>query len=162
MDNSGKNIFERLVRPICNSGRNVTMDNWFMSVSLAQELFGKKLTIVGTLKKMFEKKNKVVTLLCTMHHTDDFDSSTGEKTKSELLTFYNHTKRGVDTVDELKESYSVSRNSCRWLMTIFYSLLNIGGINSCIILQINTKKKMSRLNFLKELSKELCMDYMKQ
>lgn len=68
----------------------------------------------------------------------------------------------MDTVDELKGSYSFSRTSCRWPMTVFYSLLNIGRINSYIIVQDNTGEKMSRRNFLKELSKELCMDYMKK
>jgi hypothetical protein len=161
---------------------------------LHKKLLGKKLTIIGTLKKnkqeippifiqtklrplyssffwfgkninhttllsYISKKNKVVTLLSTMHYTDDIESSTGEKTKPELLTFYNHTKWGVNTADELKGSYSVSITSCRWPMTVFYSLLDIGGINSCIILLDNTGKKMSRRNFLKELSKELCMDY---
>lgn len=58
MDISGKSIVERLVRPILNFGRNVTMDNWFTSIPLSQELLGKKLTMVGTLKKTNGKNHQ--------------------------------------------------------------------------------------------------------
>lgn len=117
-----------------------------------------------TLLSYVPKKNKVVTLVSTMHHSDDIDDSSGEAMKLEILTFYNNTKDGVDTVDELKSSYSVSRTSCRWPLKIFYSLLNIAGINSFIIIKDNDSekhKKLIRRYFLKELSKELCMSYWK-
>lgn len=48
-----KNLGENIVRKLCsdlrNSGRNVTMDNFFKSVPLAEHLLEKSLTIVGTL-----------------------------------------------------------------------------------------------------------------
>jgi len=65
--------------------------------------------------------------------------------------FYNQTKGGVDVVDELKGEYSVSRISCRWSLTIFFSLMNIAGINSQIIYRENTGKILSRREFLKNL-----------
>jgi len=200
IDNNPHKVVERLVIPITKSGRNVTMDNWFISIPLVQTLLqNHRLTVVGTIRKnkreippifvqtkirpvnsslfgygktfidttllsYVPKKNKVVTLVSTMHHSDDIDDSSGEAMKPEILTFYNHTKGGVDTVDELKGSYSVSRTSCRWPLTIFYSLLNIAGINSFIIIKDNDSekhKKLTRRYFLKELSKELCMSYWK-
>jgi hypothetical protein len=41
-----------LVEPIIGTNRNVTMDNWFTSVPLAEKLLKeKKLTVIGTIKK---------------------------------------------------------------------------------------------------------------
>lgn len=36
--NSGKEVVLRLIKPISKTGRNVTCDNWFTSVTLAIEL----------------------------------------------------------------------------------------------------------------------------
>ena len=40
-----------LARPLFNSGRNLTVDNFFTSVPLAQTLLRNGLTLVGTIKK---------------------------------------------------------------------------------------------------------------
>jgi len=66
------------------------------------------------------------------------------------------SKRGVDVVDELKGEYSVSRNRHRWPLTVFFSLLNIAGINSQIIYKSNTDIVIPRRTFLKQLGKDLC------
>lgn len=50
-DNDAFSIVKRLVQPIANSGRNVTCDNWFTSIPLAQDLMhNEKLTLVGTMR----------------------------------------------------------------------------------------------------------------
>ncbi|XP_025407392.1 uncharacterized protein LOC112681341 [Sipha flava] len=46
IDNSPKNVVHRLIQPIRNTGRNVTIDNWFTSVPLADELLNQKLTLL--------------------------------------------------------------------------------------------------------------------
>ncbi|KAE9524711.1 hypothetical protein AGLY_014761 [Aphis glycines] len=66
----------------------------------------------------------------------------------------------VDVVDELKGEYSVSRISCRWPLTIFFSLMNIAGINSQIIPRENSGKILSRREFLKNLGNELTKRFM--
>lgn len=51
-DTSTKSVVQRLIAPISGTGRNVTMDNWFTSVTLADDLLrDHNLTLVGTLRK---------------------------------------------------------------------------------------------------------------
>ncbi|XP_050064943.1 piggyBac transposable element-derived protein 4-like [Aphis gossypii] len=107
------------------------------------------------------KKNKIALLLSTMHHSSTIDESTKEIKKPEIITFYNCTKGAVDTMDKKTENYTVAPKSCRWPLTVFYSILNIAGVNSQIIFQENTKIKMSRLNFLKTLSRQLMEEQLK-
>ena len=90
-----------------------------------------------------------------MHEQGDIDPESVEK-KPEVIMFYNQTKGGVDVVDELKGEYSVSRISCRWSLTIFFSLMNIAGI----IYRENTEKILSRREFLKNLGNELTKPFM--
>ena len=49
--NLGYSIVQELCTPLRHSGRNVTMDNFFTGVQLAQSLLEKSLTLVGTLRK---------------------------------------------------------------------------------------------------------------
>ncbi|XP_066137444.1 uncharacterized protein [Euwallacea fornicatus] len=44
-------FLRRLCRPIINTNRNVTADNWFSSVEVVQELKNRGLTYVGTIKR---------------------------------------------------------------------------------------------------------------
>lgn len=94
-----------------------------------------------------------------MHEQGVIDPES-EKRKPEVITYYNSTKGGVDCVDEMKGEYSVARISCRWPLTIFFSLMNIGSINSQIIFRENTGIYLSRREFLKTLGKELTKPFM--
>ena len=87
-----------------------------------------------------------------MHHDAQIDADTGERNKPHIVTFYNGTKGGVDTADELCETYSVTRKSRRWPLTIFFSMLNIAGINAQIIYKANTDNSDRRRLFLKKLA----------
>ncbi|UYV60678.1 hypothetical protein LAZ67_1001867 [Cordylochernes scorpioides] len=196
VSNSPSDVVERLCEPIKGTGRNVTMDNWFTSYSLALKLLQQfRLTIVGTLKRNKKeipsefvisrgrnvhtsvfgfqsemtllsykpKANKVVLMLSTLHHDANIDDSTGELKKPEMIMFYNMTKGGVDMMDEMTATYNCARNSRRWPMVIFYSLLNIGAINSQIIhfANGNASKVKSRRHFLKTLSLDLIEEMVK-
>lgn len=65
------------------------------------------------------KKHKVVLLLSTMHEDNIIDENSGEANTPEILTFYKLIKDGVDVIDKLKSSYSVSRISRRWARISF-------------------------------------------
>jgi len=82
-----------------------------------------------------------------MHNNLVIDPSTKESKKPEIFTFYNATKGGVDSMNKITENYTVAKKSSHWPLTIFYSILNIAGPNSQIILQEHTKIKLTRLNF---------------
>lgn len=190
--NSVKDVVLRMIAPISGSGRHLTLDNWFSSVPLANELlYNHRITVVCTLKKnkpeippcfidkkirnectslfayqpdltllsYVPKKNKVVLLLSSLHHTDAIDEETGEKQKPVILTCYNKYKGGVDTVDHMKGAYSVSRKTNRWPLTLFFSLLNIASINSFVILRSNVQEEIgNRRQFIKSVVKELCKE----
>jgi hypothetical protein len=117
--------------------------------------FQKECTIVSYVPK----KKKVVLLASTMHHDGKKDS--GEQKKPEMILDYNQSKCGVDVVDELCGTYSVSRVTKRWPLVIFYGLLNVGGINSYVIVKSNREQSGAmvgeRRNELKELAKGLVM-----
>lgn len=91
----------------------------------------------------------------------DNDNASPTYTKPDIVLFYNSSKGGMDTADKYKEQYSISRISNRWSMTVFYSLLNIAGLNSFIILKQNTANPdMKRRKFLQTLAKDLCRENM--
>ncbi|KAL4135945.1 hypothetical protein QTP88_007522 [Uroleucon formosanum] len=117
--------------------------------------FTKDMTLVSHVPK----KSKIVLLLSKMHHDNAIDSNLN---KPEIITFYNMTKGGVDVVDALKGNYSVARISRRWPLTIFYSLLNIAGINSQLIYEANNNCNINRREFLQTLGKKLTMGYLQQ
>lgn len=190
INNSALSVVKRLIEPIKQTGRNITIDNWFTSVALADDLLKDRITLIGTIRKNKRelppdfisirnrelyssyfafsqnktlvsykaKKNKVVLLLSTMHNNKCIDESTGNKRKPEIIQMYNATKGGVDTMDWMTENYSVARRSARWPLTLFYSILNIGGLNAQVIHSENNKAKITRLLFLKTLGRELMTD----
>lgn len=53
VNNSGFAVVTRLVQPVGKTGRNITTDNWYTSVPLAETLKNDhNLTLVGTLRQI--------------------------------------------------------------------------------------------------------------
>lgn len=185
LSNKPHDIVLRLSSPIWGTGRNITMDNWYGSIPLVQSLFEKKITCLGTLKKNktelpvefqpnkkkailstmagfqktvtlishVPKKNKCVFLISSMHDDAKIDEETN---KPEMILDYNMTKGGVDTVDQMCSSYSVSRINRRWPLTLFFSFMNMAGINALVLYQLSTAgQKLQRRLFLKSLAYDL-------
>ncbi|GBP17815.1 hypothetical protein EVAR_102674_1 [Eumeta japonica] len=77
LDNSGLAVVQRLCEPMFNTGRNVTTDNWYSSIPLAEALLQKGLTTVGTIRK---NKKEI---------PSDFNTLRGRSVKSNMFGFRN-------------------------------------------------------------------------
>nr|CAH7721810.1 unnamed protein product [Callosobruchus chinensis] len=184
-------LVKRLVKPLEKSNRNITTDNYFSSIQLADYLLTVGLTFLGTLRKnkaeipppfvknrnlvpgnylfgcqddktlvsLVTKKKKVVLVLSTLHDTDTVDGLTGKPIQ---IANYNSTKGGVDTVDLMCSRITTSRRTQRWPINIFFRLLDIAGINSFRIFQMNNPfDKSIRRRYLYNLSLELMKENFK-
>ena len=78
------------------------------------------------------KKGKVVTLLSTMH-SDKGTKSPAPKKKPEVITYYNATKGGIDTLNRMVRWFTSKRKTRRWPMVIFYNMLDISALNAFIM-----------------------------
>ena len=79
------------------------------------------------------KPKKAGILLSTMHSDACIDETTRDKQKPSVVTFYNETKGDVDTAGKKCAAPSCSRRTNRWLMSLFYSLVNKVCLNSFVI-----------------------------
>ncbi|XP_043476398.1 uncharacterized protein LOC122507645 [Leptopilina heterotoma] len=84
-----------------------------------------------TLLSHVPKPSKAVVILSTL----DFNDEVNANGKSIMNLFYNKTKGGVDTLDQLFHTYSVQRQTNRWPLATFYNLINAAGIAAHIIYQ---------------------------
>ena len=96
------------------------------------------------------KKN--VLLLSSTHHQPTLE----ENGKPETVMYHNSTKGGIDPLDQMYALYSCSRKTRRWSLCVFYGMLNIAAVNSCVIYCSNMRRNggsiISRNNFLGELA----------
>lgn len=113
-----------------------------------------------TIVSYVPKKNRSVILLSTLHHSAEIVSDTK---KPEIIHFYNRTKSGVDTLDQLVRNYTCKRRSNRWPQSLFYNMLDICAYNAFVIYtaidaEWNKQKRFRRRLFLEELGNALVHD----
>ncbi|XP_038069266.1 piggyBac transposable element-derived protein 4-like [Patiria miniata] len=115
-------------------------------------LFNEDLTLVS----FIPRENRSVLLLSSMHHDKKINPDTQ---KPDIIHFYNKTKGGVDTVDQMCSVYSCLRKTKRWPMTVFYNLLNLAALNAYALWRhLNpawAKRENSRHDFLHGLIMDL-------
>ncbi|CAF1557825.1 unnamed protein product, partial [Rotaria sordida] len=131
----GESVVLELLKPFYGSNRNVTMDNFFTSVSLAKNLQTKNLTLIGTLRKNkpeipieflsnktrevgsslfgFEDNLTLVSFVpknnkaVLLLSSKHHDNQVDNKTgKPVIILDYNKTKGAVDTVDQMCHKYT--------------------------------------------------------
>ena len=121
--------------------------------------FGENVTLASYVPQAKQKKN--VVLFSSTDHGDKIDPESGDMKKPEIITFDNSTKGGVDVVDQMAGEYDTSRNSRRWPMTVFYTLLNVSTINLYILNCHNPENKLNRRLFIKSVSMQLVQEALK-
>lgn len=191
-ETTAKSVVERLSQHIYGTNRNVTTDNWFTSMELAESLKEKKLTLLGTIRKNkrqlplefvqntgrpsgssmfgFCNNTTLVSFIpkkgknVLLISTMHFGDDIDPRTnKPEMIMTYNDTKGGVDMVDKLCAQYNCARGTRRWPMVPFYSMLNVAGINAFVIYNGNNPDSTTpRKEFLLKLSMALLYDYQKE
>ena len=53
--------------------------------------------------------------------------------KPQVITYYNATKSGVDTMDQMVRWFTSKRKTRRWPMAIFCNMLDISALNAFVI-----------------------------
>ena len=162
--NQGARVVKDLVKEIENSGRNVTCDKFFTSVSLARDLLQKKLTLVETIRrnkpelapKFTLAKGREVTSTVFGFQSDTMiasycpkkgcvvnmlsmmhalpDISSCEK-KPEVILYYNSTKSEVDILDRMVVTYTSKRMTRKWPVALFYNMLDVSAVNAYVVWQ---------------------------
>ena len=79
------------------------------------------------------KPKKTVIFVSTLHLDKEIDPDAGEQQKPSVITFYNATKGGVGTADQMCATYNVARNIKRWPMVVLFAMLNVADIYSQVI-----------------------------
>ncbi|XP_049963511.1 uncharacterized protein LOC126484130 [Schistocerca serialis cubense] len=83
--------------------------------------------------------------------------------KPEIIYDYNRTKWGIDALDEKTHNYTTFRRKRRKPMAIFYTILDIAGVNAFVLLQAKEDNNdIIRREFLIQLGMELVSDHMKR
>ncbi|KAL7633073.1 UNVERIFIED_CONTAM: hypothetical protein RMT77_016649 [Armadillidium vulgare] len=115
-------------------------------------LYTKEMTLVSYVPTSSKTKKKVVLFLSSMHS----QPTLGQSGKPEIIEYYNRTKGGVDSFDQMCAIYSCGRKTKRWPLCVFFGMINACVINSWIIhndnMVRNRNKKMPRRNYMTELA----------
>lgn len=139
-----------------------------MKPSKSREIHSSEFGFNGnmTMVSYVQKKGKAVVLLSTMHDDRAVDESS-QKKKPEVIQYYNKTKGGVDTMDQMVSNYSCQRRTRRWPMVLWYNMLDVATLNAYTSFTAQHPGYMggvsnARRLFIKELGKELVMPHMKR
>lgn len=173
-------------RLFSGSGRNITCDNFFTTYDLATQLMNEhRLSVLGTVNKrrrfipkefladnhreLFSskfaysnnitlcsyvpKKKKAVIVLSTSHYSPEVNV---DKQKPVMITDYNKTKGGVDTMDRMLTEYTCKRRTNRWTLAFFYNILDVSVLACYIIYKENhPRQNLERRTFIKDLALSL-------
>lgn len=116
-----------------------------------------------TLVSYKPKPAKMVYLLSSCDEDASINESTG---KPQMVMYYNQTKGGVDTLDQMCSVMTCSRKTNRWPMALLYGMINIACINSFIIYSHNVSSKgekvQSRKKFMRNLYMSLTSSFMRK
>jgi hypothetical protein len=172
--NQASRVVKELAEYLLDNGRNITMDNFFTSVPLAEDLLARRTTLVGTLRKnkrdipksFSDAKGRTVystsfaycgqLTLCSycpkknkvipMLSSMHHDAAVSNEPerKPDIILCYNQTKSGVDNLDKLVKEYSTRSGTRRWPMVLFLSWLDIAAYNALVVYTFNFPDQLQK------------------
>ena len=92
-------------------------------------------------------EKKLLCLLSSMHDSTDVDTS-NEKTKPEMILFYNANKVGVDCFNQMARLFTTRSASGRWPVAVWGNILDIAAINSYVLYKRVTSNRLARRQFI--------------
>ncbi|KAF3858812.1 hypothetical protein F7725_012013, partial [Dissostichus mawsoni] len=106
------------------------------------------------------KPRRNVTILSTQHQ--HVAISTERKKKPETVEYYNHSKVGVDVLDQMARQYSVKGGTRRWPVAVFYNVLALmcAAINAWVLYRSCMSQNIPRRDFMLQLAHELRAEWM--
>ncbi|CAF0936546.1 unnamed protein product [Brachionus calyciflorus] len=134
----GEYVIKKLMQPFFDLGHCIQQERITIYNKDKQPLY-KSLIFehdTGALLTIYQgKAEKNVSVLSTFHDSVYIDpkESTLLKNKTKVIIDYNEKKVGVNTVDQMTRIYLGKAPSRRWLMQVFYNLLNLACINSWVL-----------------------------
>ena len=91
--------------------------------------FSTDMTLVTFASNTSKAQKKLLHLVSSMHDQPVIR----DNGKPEIITFYNSTKSGVDTFDQMCSLQSCTRMTNRWSITVFYGMLNAAAVNAFVL-----------------------------
>ena len=101
------------------------------------------------------KQSKSVNILSTLNKGFVILVLDRRKRKTEAVLFYNQMKVGVDVLDQISTLYSVKAASKRWIVHVFYNVINMALINSWVIYKALCKSNISRRAYIEKVCKDI-------
>ncbi|XP_028988190.1 uncharacterized protein LOC114844769 [Betta splendens] len=177
-------VVMRLMEPFLDTGRNVTTDSRFTSLSLAQRLRSRKTTILGAVDEnhweipqsakqtdrrpfttqVFSTSGAALTAYARTRRTrvhvlssmhSVVHAENAPKRKPNTVALYDSTRSGVDAMAQMLRNHSVRAATRRWPVAVFYVMIDMAALNAHALYEACTGRKEGRADFLAELATEL-------
>lgn len=82
-----------------------------------------------TLQSFIPRKGKVLNFLSTRHYSNAVDTNG----LSDINSFYNKSKFGIDTIDQMISNASCKRKTNKWPLALFYDYIDMSVVNTLTI-----------------------------
>jgi hypothetical protein len=109
----------------------------------------------GTLLTSYKAKKNLNVLLLSSRHQVGHVNPEESKKKPDTVLFYNSTKFGVDTFDQMARSVTTKSGSRRWPLACMFNMMDFAAINAFILFKVVTGRTISRREFMKTLIDEM-------
>nr|CAH7747701.1 unnamed protein product [Callosobruchus chinensis] len=130
VSNKVPDVVKRVIEPINGSGRNISMDNWFTSFSVIEDLITDyRLTVVGTVKK---NKRELPTELTEIKSRHVYSSIFAYQQNMTLLSYLPRKRKNVLAISSMHYDGRIDQDTedkKKPEMITFYNATK-GGIDS--------------------------------